>query len=101
MWLWYRAPGAAGVRVWQICQGEEGPANEATATKDAGVASRSELLATSGCAEGARRVIDGGQRGAVRTPGRGGGGLFIGAFINRSGPGRDSDFVHAPLQYTF
>ena len=27
--------------------------------------------------------------------------FFTGAFINRSGPGRDSDFVYAALQYTF
>ena len=27
--------------------------------------------------------------------------FFTGAFINRSGPGRDSDFVYAVLQYTF
>ena len=27
--------------------------------------------------------------------------FFAGAFIDRSGPGRDSDFVYAVLQYTF
>jgi len=27
--------------------------------------------------------------------------FFTGAFINQSGPGRDSDFVYAALQYTF
>ena len=27
--------------------------------------------------------------------------FFTGAFINRSGPGRDRDFVYAALQYTF
>ena len=26
--------------------------------------------------------------------------FFTGAFINRSGPGRDSDFVYAALRYT-
>ena len=50
--------------------GGRGPREQAIANEGAGVASLRAAGECRGAAEGARRVIDGGQRGAVRTPGR-------------------------------